>query len=261
METLPNLEIVRAVPRAASAKDDADGQPLLEVRFSKFGEWYEIHSFFEGNFMERTDVGSFAKTISESRGQVKVLFDHGYDPTIGNKVLGTIEDLREDDDTPVGEVRMFDTSYNRDLLPGLKAGVYGSSMRMRVVKDEWNQTPARSDYNPKGLPERTIKEARLFEFGPVTFPANPEATSGVRSMTDEYYAEMRSRDPERVDELKRSRESMIALHRDEQPPAGTATTAAAAEPATTEPAVRHSGGLSAGERRRQLNHLPERNPA
>lgn len=252
METLPNLEIVRAVPRAVSAKDDAGQQPLLEVRFSKFGEWYEINSFFEGNFMERTEAGAFAKTIDESRGQVKVLFNHGYDPAIGTKVLGTIEDLREDEDTPVGEVRMFDTSYNRDLLPGLRAGVYGSSMRMRVVKDEWSKAPERSEFNPKGLPERTIKEVRLFEFGPVTFPANPEATSGVRSMTDEYYAEMRSRDPERVDELKRSRESMIALHRPEQPAETTARTDGAAEPATAEPQT-HSDGLTPGERRRRLH--------
>jgi hypothetical protein len=31
------------------------------------------------------------------------------------------------------------------------------------------------------LPERTIKELRLFEFGPVTFPAYQSATAGVRS--------------------------------------------------------------------------------
>jgi hypothetical protein len=27
------------------------------------------------------------------------------------------------------------------------------------------------EYNPKGMPERTITEAKVFEFGPVTYPA------------------------------------------------------------------------------------------
>lgn len=263
METLPNFEVVRAVASSVRAKDAAEpGQmPTLEVRFSAFDKWYEINSWIEGNFLERTEPGAFAKTIAESRSQIKSLFDHGFDPSIGNKVLGEVVSLREEPDSPVGDVALFDTSYNRDLLPGLKAGVYGSSMRMRVIKDEWNDAPGPSEHNPKGIPERTIKEVRLFEFGPVTFPANPESTASVRSMTDDFYAAMRARDPEKVEALMRSRESMIALHRAEQPATATAEPVAAAESATVEPANDHSKGLSAGERRRQLNHLPERKTA
>ena len=253
MEPLPNLEVVRAVPSTVRAKaTDADGMPSMEVRFSRFDEWYEIDSFFEGNFLERTAPGAFAKTISEQRDHIRTLFDHGFDPSIGNKVLGEITDLREDKDSPVGEVQLFDTSYVRDLLPGLKAGVYGSSMRMRVMKDEWVKAPESSDHNPKGLPERTIKEVRLYEFGPVTFPANPQSTASVRSATDDYYRALRARDPQLVDDLTRSRQSQIALIRDQQPPAGTARTEGAAEPATTEPAKSHSGGLTPGDRRKRL---------
>lgn len=253
MDNLPNLEVVRAVASVARAKPaDGDGMPKMEVRFSAFDEWYEIDSFFEGNFIERTEHGAFAKTIAEQRAQVRSLFDHGFDPSIGNKVLGTISDLREDKDSPVGEVDLFDTSYNRDLLPGLKAGVYGSSMRMRVVKDEWVKAPDASTYNPKALPERTIKEVRLYEFGPVTFPANPQSTASVRSATDDYYQALRARDPQLVDDLTRSRQSQIALDRNQQPPAGTAKPAGAAEPATTEPAASHSGGLTPGARRQRL---------
>lgn len=261
METLPNLEVVRAVASTVRAKDAADGgMPTMEVRFSAFDKWYEINSMWEGNFIERTEAGSFAKTIAESRSQIKSLFDHGYDPTIGNKVLGEIVDLREDPDSPVGDVALFDTSYNRDLLPGLKAGVYGSSMRMRVIKDEWNDAPPISEHNPKGIPERTIKEVRLFEFGPVTFPANPESTASVRSMTDDFYAAMRARDPEKVDALMRSRQSLIALRNEEQPAAATAPVVVAAEPAAPEPPVGHSEGLTPGERRRRLYPtLTERN--
>lgn len=262
METLPNLEVVRAVSSTVRAKEpDADGKmPTMEVRFSAFDRWYEIDSAWEGNFLERTEKGAFAKTIAESRSQIKSLFNHGFDPQIGQKVLGKVTNLREESDSPVGDVALFDTSYNRDLLPGLQAGEYGSSMRMRVVKEEWNDLPGVSEHNPKGIPERTIKEVRLFEFGPVTFPANPDSSASVRSMTDEYYAELRSRDPERVAELVRSRESLIALRGEAQPAATTAPAERAAEPATVEPAPSHSGGLTPAQRRERLNpQLHERN--
>jgi hypothetical protein len=39
------------------------------------------------------------------------------------------------------------------------------------------------------------------EFGPVTFPANPDSTSGIRALTDEYYGRARSRNPQAYDEL------------------------------------------------------------
>lgn len=204
MDTLRELDIVRAVmPRATemrAAKADG-GMPTLVSRFSPYETWYEIDSIWEGRFLEQTIRGSFSKTMREQRGQVKILFNHGYDAQIGDKVLGAVDDLREDADSAVGESRLFDTTYNRDLIPGLEAGVYGSSFRFRVIRDEWNDEPGKSDHNPDGIPERTIKEVRLFEFGPVTFPANPDATAGVRCLTDLYYERARARDPQRVDEL------------------------------------------------------------
>lgn len=193
METLPGFEIVRNVAasptlmRAADA--GVDGLGKMFVNFSEFDAWYEISSYWEGSFMERTAKGAFTKTIKERRDAIKVLFDHGYDPSIGNKVLGPIRSLEEKSSGPAGEVDLFDTSYNRDLLPGLQSGVYGSSFRFSVTKETWDDDPGASEHNPKGLPERTIQEVKLFEFGPVTFPASEAATSGMRSSsgTDGFY--------------------------------------------------------------------------
>jgi len=39
-----------------------------------------------------------------------------------------------------------------------------------VLKDELRQGPARSDFNPKTLPEVSIVEARVREISAVTFP-------------------------------------------------------------------------------------------
>ncbi|UUV29135.1 HK97 family phage prohead protease [Amycolatopsis roodepoortensis] len=260
--TVPDLDLVRAVPtcvRADRAEAEAGAMPTMVVRFSAFDRWYEIDSWWEGRFLERTARGAFTKTISENRANIKVLYDHGFDYQIGNKVLGTIEDLREDPDSPVGEVPLFDTSYNRDLLPGIEAGAYGSSFRMRVIKDEWNDEPGRSEHNPDGIPERTIKEVRLFEFGPVTWPANPDATAGVRGLTDTYYERLRSRDPNAVDELR----GRIQTHRtpaDRAAADGTAHRPGAA-PDTDEPAARHSSGLTHAARRARLYPYLERKPS
>lgn len=190
------VDVVRALSaapelRAAAPADDSIG--LLSGHFSAFGNWYRVSSYWEGDFLESTAAGFTAQTIAEDRDGMRVLFDHGFD-SIGNKVLGPIQDLREDETGPYYEVPLFDTSYNRDLLPGLKAGVYGASFRMRVLEDSWNDEPDPSDYNPKALPERTITRAKVMEFGPVTFPANPEASASVRSVTDQFYERLRSRD-------------------------------------------------------------------
>lgn len=254
MDTLRDLDLVRAVPpslateiRADEGDGNANGMPTMVVRFSVFDTWYEIDSFWEGTFLERTVKGAFKRTIKNNGDQVKVLYDHGMDFQVGNKVLGPIDDLREDPTGPVGEVPLFDTAYNRDLRPGLEAGVYGSSFRFRVLREEWVDEPEASDYNPKGLPERTIKEVRLFEFGPVTFPANPDSTAGLRCLTDQYYERLRSRQPELVDEL---RARVIDLRTPTPAPAaigGSDGDGPAALPSDSDPATRHSDDDAAPE--------------
>jgi HK97 family phage prohead protease len=205
IQSIP-VDVVRALSaapelRAAATGDSSIG--LLSGHFSAFGNWYRVSSYWEGDFLESTAAGFTAQTIAEDRDGMRVLFDHGFD-SIGNKVLGPIQDLREDETGPYYEVPLFDTSYNRDLLPGLKAGVYGASFRMRVLEDSWNDEPDPSDYNPKGLPERTITRAKVMEFGPVTFPANPEASASVRSVTDQFYERLRSRDQGAFDDAVRA---------------------------------------------------------
>jgi hypothetical protein len=64
--------------------------------------------------------------------------------------------------------------------------LYGASFRFSVTREEFNRDAKPSDYNPQGLPERTLKEVAVREFGPVTFPAYSGATASVRSLTDEF---------------------------------------------------------------------------
>jgi hypothetical protein len=66
-----------------------------------------------------------------------------------------------------------------------------------MIRDETDNFPERSDRNPNQIPERTVVEAAVREFGPVTFPAYDNANAGVRSVTDEFALDRLLRDPER----------------------------------------------------------------
>jgi HK97 family phage prohead protease len=198
---LPRDNLFRGVLPFEFSRSDSSGDGHLVGHFAVFDQWTRISSFWEGDFMERIAPGAFKKTIKERADQIRVLFQHGRDPQIGDKPLGTIESLAEDDQGAAYDVKMFDTSYNRDLLPGLEARQYGASFRMQVMIDELDQEPDPSEENPQGIPERTIKEIKLYEFGPVTFPAYENATAGIRSLTDEMVEWAIKRNPERAAEL------------------------------------------------------------
>jgi HK97 family phage prohead protease len=179
-EQAPREDLIRANFAAGSEiRAEGDGRTLFG-HFAVFNQWAEIDSW-EGKFLEKIAPGAFRKTIKENRANVKVLYDHGYDPTLGNKPLGPVRDLREDATGAYYEVPLIDTDYNRDfVIPAAQAGLLGASFRFSVIRDDWNNEPKPSADNPKGYPERTIKETQLFEFGPVTFPAYAAATAGVR---------------------------------------------------------------------------------
>ena len=193
----PQIDLVRALPPAAApelrADSNGDGRLHMVGHFSVFNTWYEVNSIFEGRFLERIAPGAFKETIRDDLPSVKVTFNHGHD-VLGDQVLGDIVELAEDERGARYDVALF-RSVPDLIIEGLQAGVYGSSFRFRVVADEWDDNPGESAHNPLGLKERTITKVRLMEFGPVTYPANPEATAGLRSLTDQFYDGLRSRNP------------------------------------------------------------------
>lgn len=120
----PRDDLVRAMwpgveYRAATDDQPEDGLGRLTGHFSVFDSWYEVDSSFEGRFLERIAPGAFTDTIAADRSSMRVLFQHGTDPTVGDKPLGPIDELEEDSKGPRYSVPLIDTSYNRDLVPGL----------------------------------------------------------------------------------------------------------------------------------------------
>ena len=109
-----------------------------------------------------------------------------------------------------------------------------------VLGEQWDREPKPSDTNPDGLPERSITEVRLHEAGPVTWPANPDATAGVRSGADWYAGMVQERDERRYDEITRSFAAFRTLHGLSLPGSPTPDEG------------RHVAGISAAARRRRM---------
>lgn len=222
-----DVDVVRTAPSGVDvtpAESDSNSPGTLVGNFTVFGDWYEINSAWEGHFVERTAPGAFQNSINNRNGKspVRVLLEHGMDPTVGDKPLGVPSVLEERSDGVYGEVPLFDTSYNRDLAPALAGGAYGQSFRFQVQSDEWVEPDADS-YESTGnarwdkLPQRTITEVGISEFGPTVWPASPStnASTGLRSQTDSYYDALKRRDASAYDAAVRS---VQAMHPENQEP-------------------------------------------
>jgi HK97 family phage prohead protease len=199
----PREGLIRATRADMEVRAAGEGEPArLAGHFAVFNTWTEIASAWEGNFLERIAPGAFRKTLKENGSAIKLLLEHGQDPQVGQKPLGRFTALEEDETGARYEADLYDTPYVSQLLPALRDGMYGASFRFRVMREDINDDPGTSDYNPKGLPERTIKEASVAEAGPVLWGAYPDATSQARSMTDEFaFRRLMDLTPERLRRL------------------------------------------------------------
>jgi len=151
----------------------ADDGNTLEGYAALFDEPTRIDSW-EGRFDEIIAPGAFKRTIKSRGDQVKVLFDHGMDARFGGAPIAVLQVIREDDKGLFMEARFVDTEPGREAKELIRAGaVTGMSFRFSVINDEWDHEP--------DTPVRTLREVKLFELGPVTFPAYEATTVGVRN--------------------------------------------------------------------------------
>lgn len=139
-----------------------------------------------GGFVEQVAPGAFAKTILEA--DVRGLFNHDVSLVLGRNRSGTLR-LAEDNIGLAYEIDVPGTQLGRDLAVSMERGdISQSSFSFRVVGpdgDEWSLTD-------QGMPLRTVREAALYDVGPVTFPAYLDADSGLagRALTRFATAEL-----------------------------------------------------------------------
>lgn len=112
--------------------------------------------------------GAFAKSLKEKADRVKVLWQHSWDWPIGLPL-----DMREDAHGLFVKAQLARTwSVENEYWPLIAGGVVDRmSIGFRITADQWNEDT--------GLWE--LVEVDLWEFSPVTFPANDAA-----EITDAY---------------------------------------------------------------------------
>lgn len=123
-----------------------------------------------GYFIEQVARGAFKKTIKEA--DVRALWNHDPNFVLGRNKSGTLK-LSEDSTGLhyAAEANMRKQSV-KDLVEDIERGdVSQSSFGFRTVKDEW-------DYDAEPM-RRTLREVKLFDVSPVTFPAYPDATTQI----------------------------------------------------------------------------------
>lgn len=197
--------------RAASDGETDDGRNLRGYA-AVFNQDTEINSW-EGKFTERVAPGAFKKTLQGGKKPI-MQFNHGRDVRTGQVPIGVFTDIREDAKGLAVEGRLFDNALVEPIRQAIDAqAVSGMSFSFQVVRDEWRDQNNRvvkgdalrrllwGDGDPDTKLQRTIKEIKLFEAGPVVTPAYAGTSVGLRSadelsdserqaITDEYLRTM-----------------------------------------------------------------------
>jgi len=135
-----------------------DGTPNTEFQLDK-------------DYVERIAPGAFDEALAND--DVRGVFNHDASLILGRTAADTMrlsvdkEGLQYEIDTP-------DTSTGRDLQVSIERGdVTGSSFKFWVTSQEHTEEG--------DVLVRTIKNVKLFDVGPVTFPAYDATSASVRS--------------------------------------------------------------------------------
>lgn len=169
------LEARGYVSEARAVEDDT-------MTISGIGSPYNQSTRIEGWFEEWDEVvapGAWKRTISKPDADIVSTMNHDLNFLLARTSAGTLH-LEESDE---GLVYTAEINPDDPQAVGIHARVArrdisGSSVWFRVIKDEWEEP---TDDNGLEVAKRTIKEADLYEVGPVVMPAFPQTTSEAAS--------------------------------------------------------------------------------
>jgi len=118
-----------------------------------------------GDFWEEVEPGAFRESLEN--GDIVALVNHDSKMPLARASRGTLR-LAEDDRGLRVEIDPIDTTYARDLLAAVRAGVVDAmSFGFKVKKDKFERRDGRV--------VRVLEAVELHEVSCVTFPANPNA--------------------------------------------------------------------------------------
>ena len=146
----------------------AVGYAAVFYRESDPGTQYELWR----DTYERIERGAFADALKRP-DDVRGLFNHDADNLLGRSTADTLR-LTEDDKGLKYEIDLPDTQTGRDVATSIERGdLTGSSFAFVPEIVEWDESEDQDI--------RTIKSVRLFDVGPVTYPAYESTTAALRS--------------------------------------------------------------------------------
>jgi len=170
----------RTLPIVELRVNKTDDNNFIEGHAAVFDSWSEtLGGIFP--FKEKVKRGAFEKSVDED--DIRALFNHDPNYVLGRNKAGTL-DLKEDDQGLFVRIMPPNTSWARDLLTSIERGdINQMSFGFIVEEDEWRYED--------GYDIRELRQVKLFDVSPVTFPAYSATDVGVRGM--ERYQEYRAK--------------------------------------------------------------------
>jgi Escherichia/Staphylococcus phage prohead protease len=203
----PPTGSVREAPFRLVRDATVDGQPNDGLTLDGYGAVFNrttLIDSWEGRFKEQIAPGSMKRSFRDT--PPKIQFDHGRHPLIGSLPVASLVSVTEDSDpelAPDGGAhivgRLLDNWLVQPVRDAIAAGaVDGMSFRFEVLQEAWataDGKPIRDeqdlmreldrvfleDLADDDLPMRTLRQLKVPEMGPVTWPAYEETSVGVRS--------------------------------------------------------------------------------
>jgi uncharacterized protein len=158
-----------------------DGKPLVAgyaavyYREGDKGTEFELMHYRDYRVLERLMPGCFDRALRED--DVRALVNHDPSLILGRTTSGTLR-LSLDSVGLRYEIAPPDTQYARDLIESLKRGdITGSSFSFDYVAKTIRME--QDGDNERDIVE--VREAKLYDVSPVTFPAYSATSAGVRS--------------------------------------------------------------------------------
>lgn len=158
--------------------DEGDGGDPVLFGSIPYNTFSVPLGYFE-SFREKIAAGCFDTTVGEDN--IVALFNHADDNLLGRSNPDVAEAGRSlrflpTDDAMTYEVDLDNgVELDRMVANRVERGILeGNSFGFETVRAEW-------DYSDEDNVERTLIEARLFDVGPVTFPAYPDSENELRS--------------------------------------------------------------------------------
>lgn len=153
--------------------------------------------------VERIAVGAFTRAAAED--DVRALFNHDPNALLGRTRAGTLT-LSADADGLRYRIAPASSEVYSQVAESLRRGdLDGSSFSFEVLAEEWEKD---------GDTEiRWLKDVRLYDVGPVTFPAYEATESGIRSAVARRSWEDLQRERDRELDRERIRQQLEAVRR------------------------------------------------